>query len=296
MVDSTSSLVGPLGAVGHARPAWVPKRGDIQHGYELPCRELLIEGSVVRLFSVPGGTPEQDRTMVCLPGMGASGRSFAPMSPLASQLHFVFWSPPWKTPAHVSPLEHNLKLLASPRAPLPEKFFLLGSSFGSLVALSFALRFPERVRALILASPVASSRRIRRAAMTASTLMRMPLPFAYAFAPTVARVLGGKDLPPEARAEIVRESRRVTPYELGRRLTDILRTDLLPDLKLLQVPTLVIHGGRDLVVPMGSAQDVTERMPKARMELIPKAAHLPYMSHPEEFNRLVHDFLLHVPH
>jgi len=293
MAETTSSLLSL--AAPHPRPARVPKTGDIQHGYELPCRELNLHGANVRIFSVPGGTPETDRAMVCLPGMGASGRSFAPLSPLANELHFILWSPPWKTPSHESPLWHNVELLASPQAPLPERFYLLGSSFGSMMALAFAVRFPERVKALILASPVASSHRIRRAAMAASTLMRVPMPFAYAFAPTVARVLGGRELPEEARAEIVRESRRLTPLELGRRLKDILATDLLPKLPSLKVPTLIVHGGRDLVVPLSSAQDVASRIPNARLEIIPGAAHLPYMSHPDEFNRLVRDFLLHQP-
>lgn len=300
MVEGPISLANPANLAqaeprSHARPALVPRREDVQHGYKLPCRELSIEGATVRLFTVPGGSPEPDRTMVCVPGMGASGRSFAPMAPLAPELHFLFWTPPVKTPGPESPLELNVKLLASPQAPLPERFFLLGSSFGSMVALAFALRHPRRVRALVLASPVASSFRIRRAAMAASTLMRVPLPFAYLFAPVVARVLGGRKLPQEARAEFIRESRRVTPMELGRRLRDILATDLLPYLEKLEVPTLIIHGGRDLIVPLASAEDVAARIPKARLEVIPGAAHLPYMSHPDEFNHLVHDFLLHRP-
>ncbi|WP_335929862.1 hypothetical protein [Myxococcus xanthus] len=44
-----------------------------------------------------------------------------------------------------------------------------------------------------------------------------------------------------------REARRLSPVELLRRLRDILATDLIPRRHELQVPTLVIQGGRDFV-------------------------------------------------
>jgi pimeloyl-ACP methyl ester carboxylesterase len=272
----------------------VPRLDQVQSGYEkVLCREHDVEGSPVRLFTVP--SPAQHGPMiVALPGLGASGRSFALLSPLADAFRLWFWTPPVKTPPHESPLEHNLKLLASPASGLPEKFVLMGSSFGSLIALNFACRHPERVSALILANPVASTRRVRHGAMAASTFLRMPLPFAYLFAPVVARVLGGRQLPDEGRAEIVRESRRMAPVEMARRLKDIFSTDLLDCLDRMEIPTLIIHGKADRVIPLSAARDITARMPKARLEVIRGAGHLPYMSHPETFNQLTRKFLAEV--
>ncbi|MDQ3264724.1 MAG: alpha/beta hydrolase [Myxococcota bacterium] len=272
----------------------VPRLDQVQSGYEaVSCRDHPVEGSLVRLFTVPSSAPA-DKLLVAIPGLGASGRSFALMSPLARRRRLWFWTPPLKTPAHHSPLWHNVSLLAHPEAGLPQRFVLLGSSFGSLVALAFALHHPHRVSALVLASPVASTRRIRRFAMTAANLLRVPLPFAYLLAPVVARILGGRHLPEEGRSEIVRESRRIAPLEMVRRLRDILGTDLLPELEGLQVPTLIVHGRRDLVVPLGNARDVAARIPNARLEVIRGAAHLPYMSHPDRFNAVVTRFLREV--
>lgn len=273
-------------------PPLVPRLDEIQHGYEaVRCEERSVGGSAVRVFSIPCTPRRPDRVLVAVPGLGASGRSFALLSPLARERRLLFWTPPLKTPAHKSPLWHNVGLLAHPQAGLPERFVLMGSSFGSLVALAFALQHPERVSALVLANPVASTRRIRKGAMAASTLLRVPLPFAYLFAPIVARVLGGLALPPEGRAEIVRESRRISPLEMARRLKDILATDLLPDLERLQAPVLIVHGRSDCVVPLSAARDLTARLPRARLELIRGAAHLPYMSHAPRFNELVGRFL-----
>ncbi|MBN1208265.1 MAG: alpha/beta hydrolase [Myxococcaceae bacterium] len=270
----------------------VPDAGEIQYGYELPLEERMVRGAPVRLFTFPRACQDMARTVVCLPGLGASGRSFAPMAPLASHLRLQLWTPPLRTPMTHTPLRWNVEALAHPSAGLPERFALLGSSFGSLVALALSLARPERVRALVLVSPVASVHRVRRLALSLSTLVRMPKPFAYLFAPAVARALGGAKLPPEGRSEIVREARRLSPLELLRRLRDVLDADYLEGLERLRVPTLVVHGARDHLVPLRYARDVARRIPGARLEVLREASHLPYMSHSQAFNAFVGDFLL----
>ncbi|WP_141588530.1 alpha/beta fold hydrolase [Myxococcus sp. AB056] len=273
-------------------PPLVPDVDDIQQGYaHLPCERRPVRGTPVRLFTFPAGNTDESRTVVCLPGLGASGRSFAPMEPLTDALRLLLWTPPLRTPATHTPLLWNLAVLDHAEALLPGRFALLGSSYGSLLAMAYALAHPERVKALVLVSPVASVHRIRRLALTLSTLVRAPRPLAYLLAPTVARVLGGQRLPLEGRAEIVREARRMSPVELLRRLRDILATDLMPRLHELQVPTLVIQGGQDLLVPPRAARDVAQHIPGARVALIRGASHLPYMSHPDAFNTLAGDFL-----
>jgi pimeloyl-ACP methyl ester carboxylesterase len=272
-------------------PRLVPALEDIQRGYELPCEQRRVRGAVVRLFTFPGGAGEASRTVLCLPGLGASGRSFAPMRPLAPEWRFLLWTPPSHTPLTHTPLQWNLAALEHPEAGLPERFSLVGSSFGSLIALAFAAAHPERVKALVLVSPVASVHRVRRWALALSTLVRVPKPFAYVLAPAIARVLGGSRLPPEGRAEIVREARRLSPVELLRRLEDVLEADYLEELERLEMPTLVLHGARDMLVPLSYARDVARRLPNARLEVLREASHLPYMSHTDAFNAFVGDFL-----
>jgi pimeloyl-ACP methyl ester carboxylesterase len=274
-----------------AMPRLVPAPEDIQRGYELPCEHRQVRGAEVRLFTFPEGSQEESRTVLCLPGLGASGRSFAPLRPLASERRFLLWTPPLHTPLTHTPLQWNLASLEHPEARLPERFALVGSSFGSLLSISFTLAHPERVKVLVLVSPVASVHRVRRWALALSTLVRMPKPFAYVFAPLVARVLGGRHLPSEGRAEIVREARRLSPLELLRRLEDILAADYLGELEHLRMPTLILHGARDVLVPLSYARDVAARIPGSHLEILREASHLPYMSHTDAFNALVGDFL-----
>jgi pimeloyl-ACP methyl ester carboxylesterase len=274
-----------------ALPRLVPAPEEIQQGYELAFEQRPVRGHPIRLFTFPGGSLDESRTVLCLPGLGASGRSFAPMRPLADEHRLLLWTPTLQTPLTHTPLQWNLAALNHPDARLPERFALVGSSFGSLISIAYALAHPERIKALVLVSPVASVQRVRRWALALSTLVRMPKPFAYIFAPTVARVLGGRHLPPEGRSEIVREARRLSPLELLRRLEDILAADYLDDLAHLRVPTLILHGARDLLVPLSYARDVAARIPGSRLEVIREASHLPYMSHTDAFNAFVGDFL-----
>lgn len=90
----------------------------------------------------------------------------------------------------------------------------------------------------------------------AASLVRSPRPLAYVFAPTVARVLGGPHLPPEGRAEIVREARRLSSLEPPRRLRDVLAADFPHRLHEIRVPTLILQGaGRQGLAgaPLGRA-------------------------------------------
>ena len=269
----------------------VPAAGEIPAGYALDLEEVAMGDASVRVFTVPESTAPAAHAVVCLPGLGASGRSFAPMRPLSNRHRLIMWTPPFNTPQGVTPLAHNLALLDHPAAPLPQRFALVASSYGTLIAAAFALAHPERVTALVLVSPVLSTRRIRLPALVATAAMQVPLPLAYFFAPLVARALGGPHLPAEARTEIVREARQIPTVELVRRLRDIVSGNRMQDLPALSMPVQVVHGSRDVIVPLSAARDVQARIPNARLDVIRRAAHLPYMSHARAFNAVVGTFL-----
>jgi len=60
----------------------------------------------------------------------------------------------------------------------------------------------------------------------------------------------------------------------------------------IAAPTLVIVGSEDLPHCLANANLITSKVPGARKVIIEDAAHLPSLERPEEFNRLVLDFLL----
>lgn len=69
-------------------------------------------------------------------------------------------------------------------------------------------------------------------------------------------------------------------------------TDFREDLEKVTVPALVIHGDADGIVPLeGSGLRTHEAIPGSRLHVIPGGPHGINASHPEEFNRVLREFL-----
>lgn len=66
--------------------------------------------------------------------------------------------------------------------------------------------------------------------------------------------------------------------------------DLLPALRGLPIPALVIHGEHDLV-PVGIARRIADALPRARFELIAKCGHFAYLERPERIATMITTFL-----
>jgi len=70
------------------------------------------------------------------------------------------------------------------------------------------------------------------------------------------------------------------------------RTDFRADLTKVDVPTLVIHGDSDAIVPFeASGRRTADSVPGAKLVVVEGAPHGVNASHPEEFNRALLDFL-----
>jgi pimeloyl-ACP methyl ester carboxylesterase len=61
--------------------------------------------------------------------------------------------------------------------------------------------------------------------------------------------------------------------------------------KIAGIPTLLIWGSKDRVVDLRSAEIMAQRLPGARVAVMKGAGHLPYEENPEEFSRIVREFL-----
>lgn len=66
----------------------------------------------------------------------------------------------------------------------------------------------------------------------------------------------------------------------------ILRdADLRPMLAAVHQPTLLIAGARDLLVPVAAQEYMAAHLAQAGLQIIPGAAHAPFLTHPQEFQR-----------
>jgi pimeloyl-ACP methyl ester carboxylesterase len=259
--------------------------------------DLELRGVRARAFQFVDGSRDPARAIVCLAGMGANGRSFARLAPLARDWLILPINTPVETPGASDPLEFTAEVVEEYLdSEGLERPVLLGSSFGGAAAAMVALRRPERLRALVLVSPALSRRQIPLAFPQFIDLLEAPEPIARLMAPLAVNIMGGFALDRESRDEIVRQSRHFQGDELKRRLLAIKTHDLLPALRALETPTLIVHGSRDWLVPWRRGRWTARAIPGSQFHLIRGAGHLPYLSHPHEFNQVLSDFLRLVDH
>jgi pimeloyl-ACP methyl ester carboxylesterase len=70
-----------------------------------------------------------------------------------------------------------------------------------------------------------------------------------------------------------------------------VRADHGPTLERLRMPVLVLSGGEDALIPPQESARMVERLPNARLELLPGAGHLSNLEEPELFNRALVSFV-----
>ena len=90
----------------------------------------------------------------------------------------------------------------------------------------------------------------------------------------------------QARPEHLRNY--VAGLPKGAPLPRWLQPELLP---AIQVPTLLIHGRDDRVVSFENSLFLLARIPNSRLVVLNRCGHWAMIEHPEEFNRLVADFV-----
>jgi pimeloyl-ACP methyl ester carboxylesterase len=104
------------------------------------------------------------------------------------------------------------------------------------------------------------------------------------------------DVDPSVREKVRRMQRAI--FEKGDSAGEALSLESLAIGRLEEVraPTLAIVGDQDVPAIIETTGIIAARVPGARKAVIHNAAHVPNMEHPDEFNRLVLDFLdAHAP-
>ena len=164
-----------------------------------------------------------------------------------------------------------------------ERAHVYGQSFGGMVAQELALSHPRRVRSLILACTHPGGPRAVRSDRRAPKGEPWRLLYAPGF--------------PEAHPQHVAEDLRVAAEqprhpEGERRQWEAMRAfDAYDRLPAISVPTLVLHGTADQMVPVENARILAERIPGAELALLEGAGHLYHSERAEEADRIVLGFV-----
>jgi 3-oxoadipate enol-lactonase len=180
-----------------------------------------------------------------------------------------------------------------------QRTHLLGLSMGGMIALEFALRHADRLDRLVLAGTGAAPAR--------SAVDPIQIWSWVKANDTTGKVFGGQQFTslfstaflrnPEAvqdtTALLASNPYPMSPEAYGRQAEAYLQFDVLGRLGAITAPTLVVVGEQDLVTPPWIAREVAEAIPGARFEVIrgDGSSHVLPIERPDDFNRLVSDFL-----
>lgn len=185
---------------------------------------------------------------------------------------------------------------------------LVGHSLGGGVAMQFAYQYPERTERIVLVGAGGVSRSVSPALRAASL-------------PGAQLVLGMLSLPGiRVPTEVATWALARLGHPLGRDAEDLVRVvDALPDatsrsafLRTLRavvdwrgqvvtmldrcyltagMPTLLLWGSDDMVVPVGHGRTAHEAMPGSRLEVFEGAGHFPFHTHPDAVLAALRAFL-----
>lgn len=175
---------------------------------------------------------------------------------------------------------------------------VVGHSLGGYVALHKYADHPERVRALVLSNTRAEPDSDEAAAKRYATIARLRQEGPGGFAVETARNLlspanaGNPDIFPTV-LQIVRSA--PVPSMISSLVALANRPDFTALLSEIQVPTLVIWGEEDRLIPPSETKKLVDGIPGAKGVGIPGTGHLPFLENPSAFNQAVREFLESLP-
>jgi len=182
-----------------------------------------------------------------------------------------------------------------------EQVRVIGSSFGGSVALDFVLAYPEMATTLILVAPAVGGYKFESADMLKffmaeeEALGRKDLVSATEL--NLKMWVDGSNRQPELVDHEIRKRVREMQFNIFSQpdVVGMIEKESAPpaieQLHKIRIPTLVIIGDKDVAEFQIISNLITQSVENAKLALISDAAHLPNMEKPEEFNRLVLEFL-----
>lgn len=247
----------------------------------------------------------QGRPLVLIHGFASSTYEFRKIIPLLAKHHrvialdlsgFGYTERPTE-PESYTPLGQADLVMRTLDTLKIDSCDLVGHSFGGTIALQIAHLHPERVRRMVLISPL--SKVDRRPLLlanpagrllaygTARTLVSLPGPFQSALSQAYYQkdALTREDSE-EYRKRLLIEGMPRSFYSFSRSLAE--KSEFNVNLTSIQASTLVITGQHDRVIPLESCRQAAQKLPRGQLIVLEQSGH----SAPEEEPGKVADAIL----
>ncbi|RPI24836.1 MAG: alpha/beta hydrolase [Chloroflexota bacterium] len=187
-----------------------------------------------------------------------------------------------------------------------QRLSLAGISMGGAAALGFALRSPQRVDKLVLVDSY-GLQRVAPAHFFSYLFIKIPGVNALTWAAMRNRAMARYTL-----GSLLRRPGAVTDELVDQLYQEILKPDgdrawtrfqnsditwrgvktcFMDRLGEIQAPTLIVHGTKDVAVPVENAREAHARITGSKLVWMEGCGHWPQRDNPPEFNRVVREFL-----
>ncbi len=171
-----------------------------------------------------------------------------------------------------------------------EPVHFVGTSMGGYIGVQLAITAPELCRSLSLCHT--GYRAGISEEVLSSRLSALQTQTMEEYAPLVASQALAQPADPVNTEwlleHLARNDHRAYSQVLGEGLRGF---DASTEVGRIDIPTLVIVGGEDRVIPPQAGRDLAAKIPGAKLVEIAAVGHISYMERPDEFNRPILDFI-----
>jgi pimeloyl-ACP methyl ester carboxylesterase len=203
--------------------------------------------------------------------------------------------------AYANVLRDLLGVVGMPKATV------VGQSFGGGVAMQFCYQNPELCERLALVDSGGLGREVswllRFMTLPGSEYL-MPIifpPFVRARGDELSRLLYSRGIRMPRIGEMWRSYASLTDGANRQSFIRTIRSVIDPGGQTVsamdrvyltqQVPTLIVWGEQDAIIPVSHAHDAHAAMPNSRLQIIAGAGHFPHVEAPGEFLHALRDFM-----
>jgi pimeloyl-ACP methyl ester carboxylesterase len=245
-----------------------------------------IGGEAVDVVRMGHGEP-----LVVIPGLAGGWRLAWPLlRSLARHFHVITFGlrgdeRGWDAPGLASPAPRGIGEYAQDIVGLIDQLGLespavLGISFGGAIALEFAAEHPDRLGALMVHGVEAAFRPTIGSKIARRVLERFPLPNDSRFINQFFHLLFGSRPDSGPLLDFVVDRIWETGQSvMAQRLAVLESFDISDRLWSIGAPTLVLAGGRDVIVPAARQRALANEISDARFALIEEAGHIGFLTH-----------------
>ena len=252
--------------------------------------EVTIRGTKIHYLEAKGKKPLRDWPVVFIPGSGGNAGLWRKVM---EELEGEYRSLAIDLPGHGLSGGEGLKGVAESAEWVKDflealglkSVVLGGHSFGGAVVQEMALRYAQKLKALLLIGTGARLRVLPEA-------LEMMRKMAFGEIPPQFHPWGfAEKASPEIIAEGEREWAKTGSLV---RYHDFLACDqfnIMAEVEKIRLPSLIACGKEDRLTPIKYSQFLNQKLPGSRMELIDGAGHLVMLENPQALSQAILSFL-----